>query len=94
VKRLKRRTEVTIETQRRLIIRAGRKKLTRGWCAGCGRNARMVTVEEAALLSGFTMRQIFRQVEEDRIHFVEAPYGFLICLDSLRELLPQIGGEI
>jgi hypothetical protein len=44
----------------------------------------MVTPEEAALLTGASLRAVCRQVEAGQLHFRETAHGQLfICLDSL-----------
>jgi excisionase family DNA binding protein len=44
----------------------------------------MLTIEEAATVSGSTEREICRRVEEGEIHFTETGRGrLLICSDSL-----------
>jgi hypothetical protein len=47
-----RRTEITVETDRVLIIR--KRHSTRGWCAECGKEVDMVGLKEAETLSGMT----------------------------------------
>jgi len=45
----------------------------------------MATPEEAAILTGFSLRAICRQVEAGGLHFRETANGQLfICLNSLR----------
>jgi hypothetical protein len=80
---LKRRVEITVETERVLLVR-GRTVSYTAWCTGCGARVRMVTAGEAARLSGITTREIFRRVERDALHFAETPEGeLLVCPDSL-----------
>ena len=79
----KRRTEITIETRRVLLIRRPRGS-ERAWCPECAADLRMITPEEAAILTKVSSRTIFRWVEADRLHFSETPGGLLlICLESL-----------
>ena len=84
-----RRTEITIETRRKLVINRRQKRVVRDLCAPCGAERHMVTVEYAALLSGLSLRQLFRHVEGGRLHFLETPKGSFVCLDSLCALSPQ-----
>ena len=82
----KRRTEITIETERVLIVR--RQIAIRAWCRSCDRQVAMVTVDEAARMAGVSSRTIYRWVEADRLHFTETTDGrLLICADSF----PTIG---
>jgi hypothetical protein len=58
------------------------------WCEGCAGPVEMFTPEEAAALARVTSRAIYRWVEANRVHFTEAPEGYiLICLSSLSALL-------
>ena len=75
------RTEITIETERVLFISSPRKVF--GWCAACGTEAEMVSVDEAAILWRVDSRTIFRWVEAERVHSSETAKGLLlICLNS------------
>lgn len=88
--RERKRTAITIETKRRLVIRSGgRQKVIRGWCGACHADQPLITVEYAAFLSDLSVRQLFRQVESGRLHFSEPTDGPRLCLDSLCELMPQ-----
>ncbi len=81
----KRRTEITVETSRVLVIGKCRRSLL-GWCSGCGQRVRMVTPEEAAMAAGTSARAIYRLVEANELHFTETPDARLfICLNSLPE---------
>ena len=78
-----RRTKIVVETERLLVVRRGRAR-TQGWCEGCGAGVALVGLEEAAILSGRSQREIVRRVESGSLHFKESPRGvLLICLDSL-----------
>ena len=77
----RKRTEITIETERMLFISSPRKVI--GWCASCGAQAEMVPVDEAAILRRVDSRTIFRWVEAERVHSSETANGLLlICLNS------------
>jgi hypothetical protein len=78
----KKRTEITIETERTLFISNPRKAVT--WCAACNAEAEMVPVDEAAILQRVDSLTIFRWVEAKRVHSSETANGLLlICLNSL-----------
>ena len=78
-----RRTKITIEKERRLVIAQGRRQ-ARGRCEACRAEVRMIGTEEAALVAGRTEREVFRLIESGRLHFTETARGaLLICLDSL-----------
>lgn len=77
-----RRTELSIETQRHLVIRRGSS--IRAWCADCGEAVMMVTPDQAAIVAIVSSRTIYRWVEAKKVHFAETPDGLLlICLNSL-----------
>lgn len=78
----KKRTEITIETERTLFISSPRK--VTGWCAVCDAEVQMVPVDEAAILQRVDSRTIFRLVEAKQVHSSETANGLLlICLNSL-----------
>lgn len=76
------RTEISIETERLLVISSPRQ--TVDWCSGCGAMVQLLPISEAALVARTTARTVFRWVEAERVHFRETDQGsLLICLDSL-----------
>jgi hypothetical protein len=80
---VRRRTEITIETEEVIVIRQ-RRRLFRAYCAGCAQQVIMVTVDQAAAAADKSSRLIYRMAEAGSIHFLETPEGFLlICLQSL-----------
>ena len=86
-----RRTKVVVETERLLYVR-GRRGGDVAWCEGCGAAVRVVGLDEAALASGESQREIVRRVESGALHFKESAGGrLLLCLDSL--LGTPRGGE-
>jgi hypothetical protein len=81
----KRKTQITTETERRLIYRRRVERPLPVWCEACARPVQMVTPEEAAAIAGLSARHIYRQAEAGRLHFTETPRGaLLICLNSVR----------
>jgi len=73
------RTEITIETDRVLIIR--RRRVLRAWCPECGREVEMVDPREAeaiTVVAGSALRDCAQW------HIAQSQDGAgLICLDSL-----------
>ena len=60
------------------------------WCRLCSRGVEMVTPEEMAALMGVSPRQIYRQIEEGRVHFVEEPDTvLLVCQTSFFSVFGQ-----
>ena len=84
---MKRRTEITIESERLLIIRS-RQTSARGWCPSCDKQVKMITTDEAAQLSHISARLIYRLVEADELHFIETTdKRLLICVNSLHQMM-------
>lgn len=90
-----RRTELTIETENVLIIRNKKRKSFSANCKICGCDSQMITPKQAALIIQTTQREIFRLVEENKLHFVEFQDGDLfVCAKSLCEITnPTIDAE-
>jgi hypothetical protein len=82
--RTTKRTEITIETHRVLVVHR-RGSLLEGWCDRCDKQVGMFRLEEAAL-AGISLQAIRRHLEAGRFHFA-AGGGELsfICLNSLLE---------
>ena len=77
------RTIVRVEKNRLSIIRPAHAAVSL-WCEQCTAVVPMVTPERAAQLCGAPPRAIYRLVENDQVHFVEAEAGELfICVVSL-----------
>jgi len=77
--------EITVETERLLVIRR-RYQAVEEWCDDCQKIALMIRPDQAAAVTGRTLRAIFTDIESGRLHFRESPDGLLlICLNSLLE---------
>ena len=82
----RKRTQITFETDRILIIR--RRTSARAWCPQCGREVDLVGLEEAGLLTGISRDALRRGVDSQIWHFTEAAdKSVFICLNSLLESL-------
>ena len=87
----RKRTEITIETERMFYISSPRIVLS--WCAMCGAQTEMVPVDEAAILRRVDSRTIFRWVEAELVHSSETANGLLlICLNSIEDPLSEKSG--
>ena len=76
-------TEVTVETERVLVIRR-RYQAIETWCDLCAEKVVMIRPDQAAAVSGQSLRAIFGAIEQSRLHFAEQSDGMLlICLNSL-----------
>ena len=77
-----RRIDITLERQRLLIVR--RRIAVAARCAACDARSVFVTPEDAARRSGVSTRQIYRWIEDGRLHAVERPeHLVLVCTLSL-----------
>jgi len=79
---MSRRTEITIETHRRLIVRRFGGSL-KGWCNGCLAEVSLITPNEAAAVAGMSSRTIYQWIEDGKLHFNEELGVLLICAESL-----------
>jgi hypothetical protein len=79
------RTEITVETERVLVVRR-RRASRQAWCDACAGQVETVLPEQAALIARVSVRTIYRWVEDGRLHFLETSSGNIsICLNSLPE---------
>ncbi|MGQ0540706.1 MAG: hypothetical protein ACT4O9_02500 [Blastocatellia bacterium] len=75
--------ELTFEKSEKLLVRHRHKKMT-AWCERCGKKVEMLSPEEAAAICNMPKREIYRDIEAGRFHFIEPMEGsVLICLESL-----------
>lgn len=78
-----RRTRTTVEKHEVVLIR-GSRKLKRAFCPECSEPVALVALDEAVRISGLSSRDIYRFVEDGRIHLAETPDGVgLICPATL-----------
>jgi hypothetical protein len=76
-------TIITVETFQHTVVRL-RRKAKVALCEQCAAETVMITPSEAAALCQTTEREIFRCVEESRLHFWETADGaLLVCQNSL-----------
>jgi|HubBroStandDraft_6_1064221.scaffolds.fasta_scaffold00065_51 hypothetical protein len=76
------RTEITVETDRVLIIR--RHRSIKAWCPECGGEVEMVGLREAEAVTGLTGRALRDCAQARGWHVSESPEGDVqICLESL-----------
>jgi len=77
------RKEITVETERILVIRR-RYRAIEVWCDECLEAVVMIRPDQAAAVSGRSLRAIFGDIERAELHFLEQADGMLlICLNSL-----------
>jgi excisionase family DNA binding protein len=76
------RTEIRIETRRRLVIRRS-SVCQKSWCERCSAEVQMITPTEAAALMNVSSRSIYQWIEEGTVHFIEGIGVMLVCVESL-----------
>jgi len=78
---MKRRREITLETEK-IVIRGD--LLQFNWCEWCAASSPQVTAEQAAILLGEALEELYRRVDRSQVHSTPTPGGALmICLNSL-----------
>jgi hypothetical protein len=85
---MRRKTEITIKTDRLVIVRWRQSPDKAAWCEGCAAWVRMLTVDESAALSSVSPRVIYRLVESNQLHFKETAAGQLLICPNL-PLMPD-----
>jgi hypothetical protein len=82
----KKRTEITVETDRILIIR--RRRVIRGWCQECGAEVDLVTLQDAGAIAKMSLAALQDRPQAQALHFCQGLDGApLICLESLLKSL-------
>lgn len=78
---MKRRREITFETER-IVIRGELREIN--WCESCSASTPMITLEQAATLLAEETNHLYRRTEQGQVHSIRTPAGVLmICLRSL-----------
>ena len=83
---MRRRTEITIETERTLVFAAAGPRDDAGRrCATCGAAARVVALDaDAAALFSVRPEEILRWIRATGLHVTEAGGELVICLNTSR----------
>jgi hypothetical protein len=89
VVKIKRKIEITTETEEVLVVRG--RQIINARCEICGGEAEMVPAEQAATRTGYSLPEICQQAEVGKLHCQETRV-LLICLNSLAD--HDIGPEI
>lgn len=80
----KRVRRVTVKTERTFVFRS-QGSVRVEWCAECGAEVGMMSVDGAARQTGIGELAIYELVEGGALHFSEDAAGrVLVCLNSLR----------
>ena len=78
---MKQKTEITFEVEETIILRQVAETLT-AFCPHCQELVEMLTPQHAAAIFNLSEREIFRLIENGRIHFTEVERIF-VCRNSL-----------
>jgi hypothetical protein len=82
-----RRVEITVEREIVSVLHQMPPGFT-SLCIKCERDVLKLTPESAAAASGTTPREIYRWLDERKLHFEELADGqVFVCAESLRDLL-------
>jgi hypothetical protein len=85
---MQKRTEITIETERVLVVSQRREKAIL-WCSDCDTRVSMLTVDEAALAISTTPVVIFKLAAAGKLHFAARDGRQFICPNSLAPVLAE-----
>jgi hypothetical protein len=79
----RRRTEIVFERER-VVMYGGRYPRHRRWCAQCATEVEMITIFEAARLTGVSSYTLRSQARDGKLHSWTSDLGVLfVCPDSL-----------
>jgi len=80
-----RRKRTTVETHEVITLHTSRPGMALH-CPECSRVVRMLAPEEAAALSGVSLRTLFRRIESGELHFAQTPEGQVyVCEHSISQ---------
>lgn len=86
---MRKRTEITIETERTLVV-SERRERNSLWCNRCASTLPMLTIDVAARVACTTPLVIFGLAKAGRLHSAITPEGRLfICSNSLAFERPE-----
>ncbi len=82
--KIKRRTKIISQTERQFSI-ALKRQPVRFFCASCGEQAEMLSINEATKRCNTTWREIVRLIETGEIHSGEIGGEIFICAASIKK---------
>jgi len=84
VMQIKRELEIKMVSNRRYVIRRSDSASASTTCPVCGEP--MISVEQAARLTGVNQRRLFQIIETGTVHFAETEAGVaMICIASMTD---------
>ena len=85
--KIKRRTKIIAEIERRISIKITGKS-NRFFCFICRKQNEMISINEAASRRRETWREIVRQIETGEIHSIETANGEIyVCAESISKTI-------
>jgi hypothetical protein len=79
-----RRVEITVEREIVSVVYQPAANVT-GHCCQCGKEVLLLSPEAAAAAQNISPREIYRWLDENKLHFQESPGGTVfICSESLK----------
>lgn len=78
---MKQKTEITLEVEETIILRQSEQIVT-DYCPACRALVEMITPPIAGAIFNLSEREVFRLIENGRLHFTEAERIF-VCRNSL-----------
>ena len=82
---MKTRTEITLETDRLIVVSRPKKKR---WCSDCALYVEMMSIDDAALFVRVNSRTIFQWAEAGALHTSETAEGLLLICPHSPNLHP------
>lgn len=80
-----RRTVITFEKLERSLYRLPDSEPVLARCEACDTDVSWLTPNQAAAVTGLTLREIFRRIEGNELHFNETEPGAVhVCPNSVR----------
>jgi hypothetical protein len=84
-----RRVEITVEREIVSVVYQPAASIT-GHCEQCGKDVLLLSADAAAAAQGVSPREIYRWLDENKLHFQESPAGTVfICSESLGQFPPS-----
>jgi hypothetical protein len=80
---------ITVETERTFIFRSF-DRFRVGWCQECGAEVELMSVGDAANVTGMSELAIYQLIESGDLHFIEDANHIVVCLSSLLWLSADI----
>jgi hypothetical protein len=84
MKFIRRTTNILVKTKRKFVIRQSSEEILS--CGLCGKQ--MITAQTAALLHDISTRDIYRFVEEGKVHFTETDSKLIFVCSDFGDLIP------